>query len=181
MRNALILICSGLLLCTACDDKEKAAPPATAASSQAPAASAKAEAPKPAAAPAASAAPAPKVELEIASVGDTMAFDKTKLTVPAGSEVHLRFKNNGKQEVMQHNWVLVNPGKEAAVAAEGLAKAPTAGYLVPGPDVLAFAPITKPGETSEVTFKAPAPGAYPYICTYPGHYILMHGVLTVTP
>jgi azurin len=121
------------------------------------------------------------VELEIATVGDTMYFDKKALTVPAGSTVHLKLKNNGTLEVMQHNWVLVTPGKEAAVAAEGLAKAQKTGYLVPGPDVLANTPMAKPGQTVEVTFPAPAAGKYAFICTYPGHYLSMHGSFTVTP
>jgi azurin len=95
--------------------------------------------------------------------------------------VHVTFKNSGTQDVMQHNWALVMPGKEASVAAAGLARAVTTGYVVPGPDVLAYTPMSKPGETVDTTFTAPAPGTYPYICTFPGHYILMKGVLTVTP
>ncbi|MGH7283704.1 MAG: plastocyanin/azurin family copper-binding protein, partial [Polyangiaceae bacterium] len=30
------------------------------------------------------------------------------------------------------------------------------------------------------TFTAPGPGKYPYICTYPGHYMTMKGTLEVT-
>jgi azurin len=158
--------------------------PAPAASTEAPPAAAApatptAAAPAPSAAP--SAAPAQKVEITIASVGNLMAFDKTKLSVPTGAEVHVTFKSNSTQDVLMHNWVLVKPGKEAAVAAEGLAKAQNTGYVVAGPDVLAFTPMAKPGGTTEVTFTAPEPGTYPYICTFPGHYIMMKGVLTVTP
>jgi azurin len=183
MRIIVILGCVALLASAACTDKTEApAPTSSAAPASTPAP--KVEAPAPP--PAASAAPAPtaatqKVELEVSSVGNLMAFKQTKLSVPTGAEVHLTFKNSGTQDVMQHNWVLVKPGKEASVAAEGLAKAPDAGYVVPGPDVLAFTPLTKPGGTAEVTFTAPGPGNYPYICTFPGHYIMMKGVLTVTP
>ncbi len=187
MRTAMILVCSALLACAACDDSQKSAPPSPAASST-PAAPAPTPVPTPkpavTATPSASAAvaaPAQKVEIAIGSVGDTMAYDKTALTVPTGAQVHLVLKNNGVSAVMQHNWVLVNPGKEAAVAAEGLAKAATSGYVVPGPDVLVYTPLAPPGKTTEVTFTAPAPGKYPYICTYPGHYVVMKGVLTVTP
>jgi azurin len=125
--------------------------------------------------------PAPKIEIAIASVANTMMFDKTKLTVPAGAEVHLTFKNNATQDVLPHNWVLVKPKTEAAVAAEGLANAVDAGYVVPGPNVLAYTPLAPPGKTTEVTFTAPEAGTYPFICTFPGHYIMMKGVLTVTP
>ena len=123
---------------------------------------------------------ASKVEIQIGSVGETMAFDKTALTVPAGAEVHLVLKNNGTSALLPHNWALVMPGTEAAVALEGLQKL-DAGYVVPSASVLAYTPLAKHGETSEVTFKAPAPGKYPYICTVPGHYVMMKGVLTVTP
>ena len=121
------------------------------------------------------------VELEIASVGDTMAFDKTKLTVPAGSKVHLVLKNHGTLAVMTHNWVLVKKGTEAKVALDGLEKAATNGYVVPGEDVLAYTSMVAPGKSTEITFDAPPPGTYPYICTFPGHYVLMKGELTVKP
>jgi azurin len=121
------------------------------------------------------------VELELASVGDTMAFDKTKLTVPAGSKVHVVLKNHGTLAVMTHNWVLVKKGTEAHVALDGLEKAATNGYVVPGEDVLAYTPMAAPGKSTEVTFDAPPPGTYPYICTFPGHYVMMKGELTVTP
>jgi azurin len=124
---------------------------------------------------------AKKVELEIASVGDTMFYDKKTLTVPTGAQVHLTLKNNGKLAVMQHNWVLVKKGTEAKVALAGMAKAPDAGFVVPSDDVLAYTPLAPPQKTVEVTFTAPAPGDYPYICTFPGHYVVMKGVLTVTP
>jgi azurin len=183
MRMLLTLACSALFALVACDDNSpkptaQAAPAATPAPTPTPAPAPSAT---PAAAQPAAAVPGMAVELEIASVGDTMTFDKTALTVPAGSQVHLKLKNNGKIPVMQHNWVLVNTGKEASVASEGLTKAATTGYVVEGPDVLAHTPLAQPGQTVEVTFKAPAAGKYPYICTYPGHYIMMKGVLTVTP
>jgi azurin len=36
------------------------------------------------------------------------------------------------------------------------------------------------GEQVRIDFIAPAPGEYPFICTYPGHAAFMHGVLHVT-
>jgi azurin len=47
--------------------------------------------------------------------------------------------------------------------------------------VIAHTPMAKPGETTEVTFTAPAAGTYPFICTVPGHYMLMKGVFTAAP
>lgn len=133
--------------------------------------------------PSASAAPVAPIEIAMASVGDTMAFDKTAFSVPANATVHLVFKNNAKGDVLAHNWVLVNTGTEAKVAADGLAAGVAAGYLPSNnDDLLASTPLAPPGKTTETTFKAPKkPGTYPYICTFPGHYLMMKGVLTVTP
>ncbi len=176
MKTTILLASAALLACVSCNDKKEAPAPSPAPTAVV---APKVEVPTPA--PSASAPPAQKVEIEIASVGNLMAFDKKTLTVPAGALVHLTFKNSGTQDVMQHNWVLVKPGKEASVAAAGLARAVTTGYVVPGPDVLAYTAMTKPGGTAETTFTAPEAGTYPYICTFPGHYIMMKGVLTVTP
>jgi azurin len=134
------------------------------------------------AAPTASAPPVQHVELQIASVGDTMTYDKSELTAPAKSEVHLVFKNNAKLDVLPHNWVLVHEKTEAKVAADGLARGKEHDYMPENSDdVLASVPLTPPGKTSEVTFTAPKyPGKYPYICTVPGHYVMMKGVLNVT-
>jgi azurin len=125
--------------------------------------------------------PVQHVELQIASVANTMTFDKTALTVPTGAEVHLVLKNNATMSTLPHNWVLVKTGTEASVAAAGL-KYDQAGYVdVRDHDMLAHTIQAKPGDTAEVTFTAPDPGTYPYICTTPGHYMMMKGVLTVTP
>ena len=152
---------------------------------EAPAPPAQTSAAAPAPPPSASAPPAPPVphvEIQMASVANTMAFDKTKLSVPTGAEVHLTMKNNATMATLPHNWVLVKPGTEASVAAAGLKLGDPAGYVdVRDKDMLVHTPLAKPGETAEVTFTAPDVGNYPYICTFPGHYMMMKGVLTVTP
>ena len=150
---------------------------------QAPAQATAAQVAPPAPAPAEPAKPAAQhVELQISSVANTMAFDKKEMTVPTGAEVHITFKNNSTMSTLPHNWVLIKPGTEASVAASGLKMGETAGYLdVRDKNMIEHTPFAKPGETVELTFTAPEPGTYPYICTVPGHYMMMKGVLTVTP
>jgi azurin len=186
MRTFIIVLAFGTasLATAGCgkgnDTSGSAPPPSATATAVAPAAT-PATPPAPSASASATPQAAKKVELEIASVGDTMFFDKKTLTVPTGAQVHLTLKNNGKLAVMTHNWVLVKKGSEARVALAGMEKAPDAGYVVPSDDVLAFTPLAAPQKSVDVTFTAPAPGDYPYICTFPGHYVVMKGVLTVTP
>ncbi len=154
---------------------------ASAAGSAEPAPAASAPAPAAPAAPAAADGPV-DVTIEIASKGNLMAFDITELTVKAGQRVKVIFKNVATHAVMKHNWVLVKPGTEEEVAAEGLEAGEANHYIVfTNPDVLAATKLAKPGETVEVVFTAPAAGTYPYVCTFPGHYMMMKGTLTVTP
>jgi azurin len=133
-----------------------------------------------AAAPAATApaAAAAAVTLEIGSKGEELLFDKDKLEAPAGSKITLKLKNGST--ALSHNWVLVKPGKTDSVATDGIAAGEAAGYLkAKDENVIANTSLVKPGETGTVTFDAPAAGQYPYICTFPGHYVLMKGTLTV--
>ncbi|HSQ67364.1 MAG TPA: plastocyanin/azurin family copper-binding protein [Polyangiaceae bacterium] len=174
------LLAGVCLLALACnkteEKKETPAPPPSESTAAAPPS---ATAP-PTPATASAAAEGKTVELKVTAQATTMAFDPTTLTVPAGSTVHLVLENK-KPGALAHNWALVNPGTEAKVAADGLAKGEAANYIAPGADLLANTELVKPGTTGEVTFKAPAAGKYPYICTFPGHYMMMKGTLTVTP
>ena len=119
-------------------------------------------------------------QINLATVGETMAYDQTAFTVKAGQTVHVVLTNHATSQAMKHNWVLVNPGKEDDVATAGMAAGEAKGYVPAGSaDVLASTPLSQPGGQVEVTFTAPAAGTYPFICTYPGHYKTMHGTLTV--
>jgi len=131
------------------------------------------------AAPSASAAPAlAPAELKITASASTMAFDVTKFYVKTGQQVHVVFENKAPG-TLPHNWVLLKPGKEASYAAS-VVNAVDAGYYADAPDVLAHTALVKPGDKTEMTFTAPSdPGDYPYICTFPGHYMMMKGVLIV--
>lgn len=121
------------------------------------------------------------VTLDIGSKGDELAYDKTALQAPAGSKITLNFKNNSNPAAnLLHNWVLVKPGTADGVAADGIAAGEANDYLKASDDrVLAHAKMVKGGDSSSVTFDAPAAGAYDYICTFPGHAVLMKGVLTI--
>lgn len=182
MRSCVIHLFLAATMVWACGKNENHQEGTTMAPAPSTPPSVTAPAPPPTPTPPASAVPAPHVEIQLASVANTMAFDKTKLSVPTGAEVHLTLKNNATMATLPHNWVLVKPGTEASVAASGLKMGEPAGYIdVRDKNMLVHTPLAKPGETVEVTFTAPEAGSYPYICSFPGHYMMMKGVLTVTP
>jgi len=135
--------------------------------------------------PTGSSAPAagsgPAITLAIGSAGDDSRFDKETLVAPAGSKITLTFSNKAKPETnRQFNWVLVKPGTQLKVVNDGLTEGEANGFVKPNdPNVIVATKLLKAGESDSVTFDAPAPGDYPYVCTYPGFYTRMRGVLTI--
>lgn len=118
--------------------------------------------------------------IDIAAAGENLAFDKTTLTATAGQQVTVNFQNTSAAQ--QHNWVLVSGGEDvaSAVANAGLTAGPEANYLpADQSQVIGATPLANGGETTSITFTAPAAGTYLYICTVPGHYPLMQGTMTV--
>jgi azurin len=61
-------------------------------------------------------------------------------------------------------------------------EAGAANEYVPEDDaILAYTPMSKPGEKVEVVFTAPEEtGEYGYVCTFPGHWATMQGTMRVT-
>ena len=138
--------------------------------------------PAPAAAPEAAVAAAPDVVLRLGVIPVQMKYDRAELTVAAGQLVELVFTN---PDTMPHNFVLGATGtlQQIGLAADDLARSPTGqaqGYVPEIPQVLFATKLVDPGQTVRVQFRAPAQtGQYPYVCTFPGHWRLMNGVLNV--
>ena len=118
--------------------------------------------------------------LTLASVrSDELLFDTDMLTVKTGSTVRVEFSNHANAQ--QHNWALVKQGTKDDVTTRGVL-APTTDWLMPDdPDVIASIGLIDPGETGSVTFTAPEPGVYEFVCTFPAHNVTMYGVFEVTP
>jgi putative heme-binding domain-containing protein len=118
----------------------------------------------------------------IRSVPDSLMFDRTEFAVVAGRPVELFFDN---VDIMPHNLVVTAPGALATVgrAAERLAADPDAAardYVPALPEVLHATRQLRPGQSQRLAFVAPqALGDYPYVCTFPGHWLRMNGVMRV--
>ena len=121
--------------------------------------------------------------LEIGA-NDAMQFDKKELDVPADcTEVKVVLTHTGKlpASAMGHNWVLVKGADLTAVANAGMAAGLAANYLPAGDArVIAATKIIGGGEKTEITFpasKLSKGGDYKFFCSFPGHYVIMQGVL----
>jgi azurin len=128
-----------------------------------------------------SVAEAATTKLSISTQGGELAFDKTTLSVKAGQKVSLTFKNAApKDSGLKHDWVLVAPGAAEEVGAAAASVSAEKGYIPDSPKVLQHTKLIGPGEQDTISFTAPKePGDYPYICTFPGHYATMKGVMKV--
>jgi len=118
----------------------------------------------------------------IKAVPSQMVYNVTRFTVKAGRTYTFVFEN---PDHMQHNLVITKPGKAAAVGAlaDAMAANPDAmeKHYVPDSDLILFATGLVPhGEKEEKEFIVPSlPGDYPYICTFPGHWRIMRGIMVV--
>ena len=115
-------------------------------------------------------------------VGNEMQFEQTEFTVSAGQTVHITFNNTADNPAMSHNVVVLQMGADANAVGQAAMRAVDTEYIPTTnmDDIIAHTPMSAPGETVEVTFTAPStPGDYMYICTFPGHYMTMTGVMHV--
>ncbi|OYX96837.1 MAG: Fis family transcriptional regulator [Sphingobacteriia bacterium 35-40-5] len=120
--------------------------------------------------------------IQLSTLSGKMAYDKLVINIKAGSLVSLIFKN---PDEMPHNVVIIKPGSTEIVgkAADAMASRKDAyekNFVPAIPEVLYSTPLVASGETFRLDFKAPEKaGEYPFICTFPGHWRIMKGVIKV--
>ena len=114
------------------------------------------------------------VELAIATAADADAFSYASATleVPPGASVELTLMNmTDPDDEVGHNWVLVLPGQEDSVLSSGIAAGDDNDWLDEAdPGVIAATGLIEGGQRDTVTFAAPPPGTYTFLCTFPEHH-----------
>ncbi|WP_417747629.1 c-type cytochrome [Rosistilla oblonga] len=120
--------------------------------------------------------------VQIHAVEEEMRYDVPYFVVQAGSEVQVVLIN---EDLMPHNLVITTPGDLKEVAELGSAMDSTPGpsgkMHVPDSDkVLHSTSMVGAHQREALTFTAPEqPGEYPYVCTFPRHWMRMYGVMVV--
>jgi putative heme-binding domain-containing protein len=126
--------------------------------------------------------PIPKATKLSIVTGPNLTYTTRTLKARAGEPIRLTFSN---PDVVPHNWVLVKPGTLAQVG--GLANkliadpaAVTRQYVPASDDVLVYTDIVAPEHELVIYFHTPREkGRYPFLCTFPGHWMVMNGELIV--
>ncbi len=122
------------------------------------------------------------MSITITCIPERLLFDRKKFTVKAGQPVKLTLMN---PDATQHNLVFVEPGalEEVGMAGNEMAKDPSGlskGFIPESSKILHHTSLLEPDTGEILRFKAPEkPGVYPYLCTFPGHWIVMKGEMVV--
>ncbi|EAR00776.1 PVC-type heme-binding CxxCH protein [Maribacter sp. HTCC2170] len=122
------------------------------------------------------------VVFNLKTVNQKMAFDKTILKATAGQTVEIVLNNTDQ---MPHNLVVIKDGSLETFGerVDMFLKDPEAakvGYVPNSRYVLGATEMLEPGEIGSIVVQLPdKPGRYPFVCTFPGHWRLMQGVIIV--
>jgi azurin len=120
--------------------------------------------------------------VRIQAVPEQMLFDLNWFVVQAGKPVQILLTN---PDAMPHNLVIGQPGSLEEIGKKGGVMSPPAdpdakAYVPDSPLVLQSTRLVNAGESARLNFTAPAkPGQYVYVCTFPGHWVRMYGVMLV--
>jgi len=125
--------------------------------------------------------------VKISCVREKMLFTVKDFSVVPGQPVKLVFTN---PDATDHNLVIVKPDAlaEVGMAANDMAKDPrnaNSDFVPPQKRdlILHASPMIGPTRAAQIAvlrFNAPKePGIYPYVCTFPGHWVVMNGVMVV--
>jgi azurin len=138
----------------------------------------------PAAKSGAPAVPPPKAGPRVVEItaNDQMKFSLATIEAKAGEELKLVLTNIGTmpKEAMGHNWVLLKAGSDGMAFSTAAMTAKDTDYIPAAlkAQVIAHTALIGPRKSDEVTFTVPPAGEYPYLCSFPAHFMVgMKGTL----
>jgi plastocyanin len=120
--------------------------------------------------------------ITIKTIPERLLYDLRSFQVAPGAPVKLVFEN---PDVTPHNLLIVQPGAadEVGLAGNEMAKTPDGfakGFIPDSPKILHKTKMLNQGDSEVLRFTAPTTkGKYPYICTFPGHWLVMKGEMVV--
>jgi azurin len=118
----------------------------------------------------------------VIEAGKNLTFATRSFTVKPGEAIQLTFAN---PDVVPHNWVLIQRGSLERIGdlTNRMVADPEAlvrHYVPTDPAVLTYTDIVPPQERFTIYYRAPMEkGRYPYLCTFPGHWMVMNGQMIV--
>ena len=109
-----------------------------------------------------------------------MRFEPPRFEAQPGEEIIIDLENLDTTH-QPHNFLVVQPGQREAVVQQALGlgeKGPAQDYVPANPGILVHSALLTPEGTGKIRFTLPAEkGVYPYVCTMPGHGMVMYGAI----
>ena len=120
------------------------------------------------------------VDVRIGTIIERMSYDISEFEVPAGRTVRLTFHN---PDFLPHNIIFTKPGTADQVGLQAIelgADGFDLDFIPDNDNIIAASKMLAHGGEQLLEFEAPAePGDYDFVCTFPGHHVLMRGVMKV--
>jgi azurin len=120
----------------------------------------------------------------VRAVPESMRYDTTRLVVPTGKSFEIIFEN---PDVMPHNLVVVEPGARERVGTESMTLPPDhvdrqgRAWVSESREIVAATKLLENGQSETLRLRPiREEGVYEYVCTFPGHWVMMYGQLVVT-
>ncbi|WP_038170920.1 PVC-type heme-binding CxxCH protein [Verrucomicrobium sp. BvORR106] len=120
----------------------------------------------------------------IKTVHEQLRFDTQRIVVEKGKPFEILFENT---DVMPHNLVVVEPDQHLNIGMAAMTMSPNdkdkkgRAYLPKDFKVLDATHMLEPGQKEKLQLKAPdKEGNYEFVCTFPGHAMIMWGQVVVT-
>ena len=124
----------------------------------------------------------PKAKKVVIKAVEGLRFDPVRISVKKGERIELHLENHDPND-QPHNFVLSEIGTLEEIQKASMAIGPDAvanGFVPESEAILVHSKLLNPEEKDVLTFEAPKKaGVYPYICTFPGHALVMYGALYV--
>jgi azurin len=123
-----------------------------------------------------------KVEV---TVNDQIRYSAKTIDAKVGVPIEITLRHTGKipKANMSHNMVILKPGSMVAMISARCVGAKDKNYVADDAEtkaaVVVASPQLGPGESYVLRFTPTQAGEYPFLCTYPGHFGEMNGVIVV--
>ncbi len=120
----------------------------------------------------------------IRTLPEQMKYDVPRIVVQVGKPFEIVFQN---PDVMPHNLVVVEPGARQKVGTSAQELPPShtdrsgRAWVPEDKEIIAATKLIEPNQSETLKMNAiRTEGVYEYVCTFPGHWVVMFGQLVVT-
>ncbi|MDB6138102.1 MAG: outer membrane protein precursor, partial [Verrucomicrobiaceae bacterium] len=120
----------------------------------------------------------------VKTVREGLKYDTTHVVVEKGKPFQIIFENS---DVMPHNLLVVNEGKAVEIGVGSMTMGPGdhdkqgRQYVPKNYRIIEGTKLLEPGQKQTLELKAPGKEEnLDFVCTFPGHFMTMHGTIVVT-